>query len=176
MCGCLRLRAYVYRITISRFLETRPKNVASHLWLIVSVQHYSLFYFLSFRVLTDGVMKKERYGFWIWRCIRYRRRDGAILRTAGVTASEISCVNCSVECSVRTIMFLDFSSTYEHLTIIRFSDYYLHCTVWGMWCRFLCDDYEDRNTRLCNYYHTVCWCVHHRGFNFELIYRFPQNL
>lgn len=143
MCGCVRLRTYVCRITISRFLEI-TKSVASHLWLIVSVQHYSLFYFLSFRVLTDGVLKKERYGFWIWRCMRYRRRDGAVLRTAGVTASEISRVNCSIECSVRTIMFIDFSSTYEHLNIIRFSDYYLHCAVWDMWYWFLCDDCEDR--------------------------------
>ena len=63
VCGCVRLRAYVYRITISRFLEIRPKSVASHLWLIVSVQHYSLFYLLFFRILTSGVLKKERYGF-----------------------------------------------------------------------------------------------------------------
>jgi hypothetical protein len=107
-CSCVR--AYVCRITISRFLEIRPKNVARHLWLIVSVQLYGLFYFLTPRVLTDGVLKKERYGFWIRRCIRYRRRHGAILRTAGVKASEISCVNFSIECPVPTIMFLDFSS------------------------------------------------------------------
>lgn len=41
--------------------------------------------------------------------------------------------------------------------------------------RFLCGDYEDRNARLSSYYHTVSWCVHRRAFNFELIYRFPQN-
>lgn len=73
LCGCVGLRAYVYRIAISRFLEIRSKNFASHLWLIASVQHYSLFYFLSFRVLTIGVLKKERYRFWIWHCIRCTR-------------------------------------------------------------------------------------------------------
>jgi hypothetical protein len=59
MCACVR--AYVCRLTVTSFSETRPKNVASRLWLIVSVQHYSLFYSLSFRVsMTDRDLRKER--------------------------------------------------------------------------------------------------------------------
>lgn len=114
MCGCVRLRAYVHRITISRFLEIRPKSVASHLWLIVSVQHYSLFYFLSFTVLTGEVLKKERYGFWIWRCMRYRRKDGAVLRTA--VRDSFRDIVCELQYWMfsRTIMFIEFSSSYEH--------------------------------------------------------------
>jgi hypothetical protein len=37
VCACVCVHAYVCRITISRFLEIGTKNVARHLWLIVSV-------------------------------------------------------------------------------------------------------------------------------------------
>jgi len=95
----------VYRITISRFLEIRPKSVASHLWMIVSVQHYSLFYFLSFRVLTGGVLKMDT-GFESGIACDIDGEKEPSYEPQCVTASDISCVNCSIECSIERLCSL----------------------------------------------------------------------